>query len=118
MTTKTKLDLSQFYGTEHWYRHPIYQSVTFTDGVKYIADECEAYWLIDLLAATFVTYNKKHYFQCYTLNVDLAQNTATLVVTNGDDEPITNITIEFTDFPVETITIWGIDGVLLLPSEY
>ena len=41
------LNLTQFRGTEHYYRtHP---SLLATDGVKYLADEAGAYWLFDLL---------------------------------------------------------------------
>jgi hypothetical protein len=113
-----ELDLSYFYGTEHWYRHPIYQSVTYTDGVKYVAEKCDAYWLVDLFCSTYVTYAKQHYFQTYDLVVDLAQKSAVINVGDGNGEMITTIGVEYTDFPVENITIWGVDNVLLLPSEY
>jgi hypothetical protein len=40
-------DLSQFTGSENWYRHGINRSVLFTDGAKYVADQGGAYWLLD-----------------------------------------------------------------------
>jgi hypothetical protein len=42
MSKSTKLtdtNLSQFTGTENWYRHGINRNVVFTDGAKYVADE-------------------------------------------------------------------------------
>jgi len=51
--TKKSLDqniLSQFTGSEHWYRHGLVRSITFTDGAKYVADSAGAYWLLDEIA--------------------------------------------------------------------
>ena len=42
--------LSQFTGSEYWYRHGIVRNILFTDGAKYVADEGGAYWLIDEIA--------------------------------------------------------------------
>jgi hypothetical protein len=53
MTKAKTLDpniLSQFSGSEHWYRHGLVPSITFTDGAKYVADEAGAYWLLDEIA--------------------------------------------------------------------
>jgi hypothetical protein len=45
------LALAQFAGgTEHWHRHGLARSVCFTDGVKYVADQAGAYWLVDIIA--------------------------------------------------------------------
>lgn len=49
MTTK-QLDLSPFTGTEHWYKHWL-GGLLYTDGVKYVADQAGAYWLIDAIAS-------------------------------------------------------------------
>ena len=46
----TESDLSQFTGTEYWYRHGINRNVVFTDGAKYVADQGGAYWLLDEIA--------------------------------------------------------------------
>ena len=42
MKTTAKLtpaDLSQFTGTENYYRHALNRDILFTDGAKYVADE-------------------------------------------------------------------------------
>jgi hypothetical protein len=41
--------LSQFSGTENWYRHWTGR-ILFTDGAKYVADAAGAHWLLDEIA--------------------------------------------------------------------
>jgi hypothetical protein len=43
--TLTTADLSHFTGTNQYYRHWAMRLV-YTDGVKYIADDADAYWLL------------------------------------------------------------------------
>ena len=60
--TKHFLDpavLNQFTGSEHWFRHGLLLSITFTDGAKYIADQARAYWLLDEIVLA----------QCFDKNV-------------------------------------------------
>ncbi len=47
----TEVDLGQFTGTEHYYRHGLFRNVVYTDGVQFLAEEAAAYWLIDAIAA-------------------------------------------------------------------
>ena len=42
--------MSQFHGSEHWYRHALVSGITYTDGAKYVADAAEAHWLLDEIA--------------------------------------------------------------------
>src|ERR1700719_3367107 len=42
--------VSQFHGSEHWYRHGLVPTILFTDGAKYVADAAGAYWLLDEIA--------------------------------------------------------------------
>src|ERR1700730_15173147 len=48
--TLSKDDLTQFTGSEHWYRHAMVRDVLYTDGVQYVAETAGAYWLIDEIA--------------------------------------------------------------------
>jgi hypothetical protein len=43
----TESDLAQFIGTENYYR---YLGINLTDGVKFLADEAGAYWLVDIVS--------------------------------------------------------------------
>ncbi len=39
--------LAHFTGTTQWYRNRMFPAYTYTDGVKFLAEEAECYWLID-----------------------------------------------------------------------
>lgn len=44
-------DLVQFTGSECWYRHPLYPSITYTDGAQYVAEAGGANWLLDAIVS-------------------------------------------------------------------
>ncbi len=44
-------------GTENWYHHPL--GIVYTDGIKFLADTCEAWWLVDLVASHQPAIRKK-----------------------------------------------------------
>ena len=120
MTTKLSAqDLRQFTGTEHWYRHSLARNVLYTDGSKYLADQAGAYWLIDTIALlqNHEATVKGEPFQAWTLTVE-ADQTATLVCTDGNRRTLYRESIPFTDFPLPRIEIWVEDRTILLPSEH
>lgn len=121
MTQKTlsKSDLAHFTGSEHWYRHGMVRNVLFTDGVKYVADNGGAYWLVDAIAFAQVTEQAvaAEGFQLWKLTVR-PDRTATLACEDGNYNAVYTQELEFTDFPLEEITFYFTDNVILLPSEY
>lgn len=122
MTKTAKLstrELSQFTGSENWYRHALNRDVLFTDGAKYVADEGGAYWLLDAIALS-QRYEKRvaaEPFQVWKLSVR-EDRSATLVCEDGNDIVVYTHHFEFTDFPAEQITLWFANGVIYLPSEH
>ncbi len=42
-------ELEQFHGTTRYYRN--FTGLLFTDGIKYLADRPDCYWLIDLVGS-------------------------------------------------------------------
>ena len=122
MTKTSKLtesDLSQFTGSENWYRHGINCNVVFTDGAKYVADEGGAHWLLDAIAIC-QRYEERvaaEPFQVWKLVVR-ADNTATLTCEDGNDNVVYTQQLKFTDFPREEITLWFANNVIYLPSEH
>lgn len=44
--------------------------------------------------------------------------TATLVCEDGNDNAVYTQLIEFTDFPLDEITLWFANDVIYLPSEH
>src|ERR1700722_12248458 len=109
-TTKTlqESDLNQFTGTEHWYRHALNRRVTYTDGVKYLAETGGAYWLIDEIAFSQIHPKvKAEPFQSWTLQREVGPaplheltSKATLSATDGNKNVIFRKKIEYTDFPL------------------
>jgi hypothetical protein len=116
----SKSALMQFTGSENWYRHGLNRAVLFTDGAKHVADAGGAYWLLDEIAIAqgLQPEIKGEEFQVWKLAVALASHSATLTCEDGNDNVVFSKVIEFTDFPVESITLWFTNNTILLPSEY
>lgn len=109
--------LTHFTGTTQWYKNQLFPSFKFTDGVKYLADQAECYWLIDYIFSNqSIPKIKEQAFQVW--KISLADNKATIQVEDGNDNIIQSFEIEFTDFPLPSFTLWFVNQVLLLPSEY
>lgn len=117
--TLTKADLAQFTGTENWYRHQIARNILYTDGIRYMAQSAGAYWLIDEIAFhQGLSRFENQKMQVWKLKVDLEKSTAVLSCEDGNYNKFFEMKIPFTDFPLNEITIWFTENVILLPSEY
>jgi hypothetical protein len=111
-------DLNQFTSSENWYRHPLVSSITYTDGVKYMADTAGAHWLLDKIATLqMMPAIKTEPFQVWRLVVR-ENRTAILSCDDGNDAVVYSEEITFTDFPLDEIKLYCTDNVILLPSEY
>lgn len=107
------LDLSQFYGTENYYRH--ISGKVYTDGVQYFASRAGAYWFVDLVLLD-MAHGLNEPFLAVMLTV--RDEAADIVVTDGNDKVLTNMSIEWTDCPAGEYTFYICDGVMMLSSEY
>jgi hypothetical protein len=121
MTTKTlsKSELAQFTGSDNWYRHTINRNVLYTDGAQHVAEHGGAYWLLDEIAI-IQPYNKRvaaEEFQVWKLTVH-PDRSATLTCDDGNDNIVFTKKIEYTDFPLDEITLYFANNVIHLPSEY
>jgi len=114
--SKILSNLAQFNGSDRFYKH---QSGTiYTEGVQYLAKSADAYWLLDLVAS-HCKYNedvKGHYFQVYDLFVK--DNSAKVVITDGNHNILGKQEIEYTDFPLNKFVLWCVHNTIMLPSEY
>jgi hypothetical protein len=121
MTTAklTQSDLNQFTGSENWYRHGLNRNVTYTDGAQYLADKGGAYWLLDAIAICQLHEKRvaAEEFQVWKLTVR-EDRTATFVCDDGNDNIVYTQHIEFTDFPLDEVTLYFANNVIHLPSEY
>lgn len=107
-------ELDQFIGTEQYYKN--FLGLRYTDGVRYLAERAGAYWLIDYVAS-YQHLLSKHKFQVWKFTVKESQ--CVVEVTDGNGKKIHKPDpIAFTTLPDGEVSVWLIDGVLLLPSEY
>ena len=112
-------NLAQFSGTERYYRtHP---GLLATDGAKYLADQAEAYWLLDIIWSVL----PKITDEFAVLELSVQDNRRAAVVIHDGREPQTSYheqDIPWTDFPLEQMKLYiqqnGHERVVMLPSEY
>lgn len=117
-TAEIETGLAYFNGavslTRHWTGR-----LKYTEGVAWLADAAEAYWLIDLIAS----YQGKPVASCddvqfWELEVTCSSVVARCRRDNGIP-PCVEQTIEYTDFPLKDgIRLLVAADVLMLPSEY
>lgn len=131
----TQAELSQFTGTETW--HPHFTRLLYTDGIQYVAEQAEAYWLIDAIASYQHQLKQDEYladFQVWVLSVAgegerkypfiLPEGNHKAVLTCWSDTPKEGVKppviqqIEYTNFPLIELKLYVSSGVLMLPSEY
>jgi hypothetical protein len=112
-------ELARFTGTETWWRHWTGR-ITYTDGVKYLAEKAGAFWLIDLVASHQTARLQREDLQIWKLIVDRNKTPMAVATCQADTNApvLVQQGIEYTDFPLPSITLWLVDGVLLLPNEY
>ena len=104
-------------GSENFYCHRP-SLMLYTDGVKDLAEACQAYWLIDLIISHQCKKDvNNERFQVWELK-RLKKNVFTINATDGNKNKVANQHIPFSDFAYDFATIWLVDGCLMLPCEY
>lgn len=107
-------ELDQFTGTDGY--HEYIGGLVLTDGIKYMATKCGAFWLLDIVAS-YQHKLKNENFQLWKIEVADGKG----VVTCRADSNTPNLVrqrIPYTDFPCAAFEFYCIDGVILLKSEY
>lgn len=125
--------LRQFYGAEFYYHASLHGGVVYTEGVEYLAESAQAYWLIDAIASYYgsdemrlalasdVRLHSMHFWKLEKIAGDRNQ---ALLTARADSQcgPFIEQHISYTDFPLNEVQIWsGFDGirwVLYLPGEH
>ena len=115
--------LAQATCTDHYWRaFPENDKFLFTDGAKFMAEMCEAFWLITAVFSWQIDSRvKKEAFQVWILRfVDREKGgDALLICEDGNYKELARQEISYTDFPLpEGIKLYLDGGVLMLPSEY
>lgn len=121
-------NLRQFTGTGTYYKHPLFSKFRYTDGVRYLAINAECYWLLEFIFShQSNTKIKNTPFQVWKLVNEQTQfvnrsrvgeHKAVITIEDGNDNVVKTFRLDYTSFPLEEYSLWMIDGVLLLKSEY
>lgn len=114
---KLQQELRAFTGTSQYFQHSM-GSLLYTDGVRHLAISAAAYWLIDLIASLLPQLNEDEYFFVWRLQVDRSDSSAVLICDDGNDNILISNTIPYTNFPLDSLSLYLCDLVLMLPSEY
>ena len=121
MQTAT-LDLSQFYGSDTFYRWSILTKSVLTEGTKYVAEVGGAYWLFDAIDSHLTAQGLNENTEFVVAKLLKVDDTATLTLDDGNGTIWMTQHIPYTDFPepkLTTYAIWNGQGwTHLLPSEY
>jgi len=117
-THELQNNLSQFTGTENYYR--VMPRLVITDGVQYLANQANSYWLVGAIYSHLMS--NAIYSEFVVARMTVSEKTADLVLDDGNDQVIAKQAIGYTDFPLDEISIYCSyqekTWVLLLPSEY
>jgi len=111
--------LQQFIGTERYYR--VRRDLMATDGVKYLAEQAECFWLLDLYWSHLLGIDpESHPFT--VLKMSVQKSAAYVVIEDGNDNVLAKQFVAYTDFPLASIMLYGCwserEWVLMLTSEY
>ena len=118
VTANLKLNLRHFTGTEQYHR--FHSRAVLTDGALYLAEVARCFWLMDVFASHLSEIATDHGLAC--LKLKLVGEGAQVVIDDGNGNIFAEQVIEFTDFPLEEITLFacwtGEYWVVMLTSEY
>ena len=107
--------LAQFTGTTRYYKN--FTGLLYKDGIQYLADHAQCYWLIDLVGS-YQPQLQDLEFQLWRIEVgDDDSALVTMVEDTGQPIKISQ-DIPFTDFPLKDFSFYCMNNVMFLKSEY
>ena len=115
-------ELKHFSGSEHFYKFASFGSSQFiyTDGIMHLVQKGECVWLLfEIGSYQGLKSFKDEEFQTWELVVN-DKSEAVLKCHDGDYNYLIKKEIPFTDIPLQnqTLTLYLVNGTLMLPSEY
>ena len=126
MNTKVneiKEGLRHFHGTEMFFQIPILRT-RFTNGIKYLAEVANCYWLITDTSVIAKSLMEKSQF----ITIDFKRLTdierekfgceAIITYGDGNDLIFEKHRYNVTDFPLDELRLYFVNNTLMLPTEY
>ncbi|MCF6348059.1 MAG: hypothetical protein L3J20_07150 [Flavobacteriaceae bacterium] len=115
--------LQHFNGTEHFFQLSLIRT-RFTDGIKYLANMAECFWLVTDTSVIAKSLMDKSYF----ITIDFKRLSkkeseaqgceAIITYGDGNDTILETHRYNITDFPLDELRLFFINNTLMLPSEY
>ena len=121
--SEIKQDLQQFSGSEIIYSFPLIKT-KYTEGMKYLATAADAYWLITDVSVIAKSLMDKSYFiiiDFKRLSIEQQDYSGCMAVieySDGNGKVFETHRYNVTDFPLDELRMYFVDGTLMLPSEY
>jgi len=131
MKTKQAIQdfLAQCYGSDSPYiKHSLVKRLVFTESIRVLREMADCFWLVDAIAS-YQPELTKQTFQVWKFTCNTELKMGTLTCEDGNGNELVRQEIEYTDFPLDEITLWAELGgygsmedwteamVLMVPSE-
>lgn len=116
--TELNVALANCYGTENYYKNPLYRWMNYTDGVKTFAEHAGngAYWFIDIIGTELLELARKEEFISITLLSSSGKGR--ISADDGNGKALYNKQIDYTDCPTGDYHFYLTNNVLMLAAEY
>ena len=118
-----KEGLQHFHGSEMFYQIPLIRT-RFTNGLKYLANVAECFWLItDVSVIAKSLLNRSHFITIDFKRLseeeqDYTGYEAEIIYSDGNGNIFEIHRYNFTDFPLDELRLYFVDNTLMLTSEY
>jgi len=118
-----KEGLQHFHGTEMFYSIPLLRT-RFTDGLKYLSEVAECFWLItdtSVIAKSLMNRSEFVTIDFRRLSKekqDYSGYEAEIIYTDGNDNILEKHGYRVTNFPLDELRLFFVNNTLMLPSEY
>lgn len=119
-----EMELRQFTGTTGYFRPQpkLFPRFVLTDGARYLAENAEAFWLMDAIASLQVhpkisEHPRLNELQFWRLKV-ADDKSAVLSVEWDKDEVVHTQSIEYTTFPLKSLLLYVAPSMLNFPEGF
>ncbi|MDE3741122.1 DUF6876 family protein [Maribacter polysaccharolyticus] len=115
--------LQHFHGSEMYYEIPLIRT-RFTNGLQYLAQVAECFWLITDTSVIAKSLLDRSYFitiDFKRLSKEEQDSTgyeAEIIYSDGNGTILETHRYHVTDFPLDELRLYFVDDTLMLPSEY
>ena len=120
--------LDNHIGCNQWYKHNIFKSFKYTEGVLDMAEMCKAHWMISDIIVIGAMKLKEEEFVSVEIHREIGYPGILIKYTDGNENDLFEQTYSKTDFPLfntieegiskPALTLFMTDRTLLLTAEY